>query len=114
MQAKNLLTTSEDQGVKGWPSRLLRCPAKVGPAPTAHGPWTPAGGNAPRRADDMLAKIMYYDQMYLAQDCKEESPRQNSSTPVTMTRGSAQLPEVPMEKGLAFRMGLEVPGVEPF
>ena len=49
-----------------------------------------------------------------AQDCKEESPRQNGSTPVTMTRGSAQLPEVPMEKGLAFRMGLQVPGVEPF
>lgn len=107
MQAKNLLTTRENQGVKGRPSRLLRYPAKVGPAPTAHGPWTPAGGDAPQRADDMLAEAT-------AQDCKEESPRQNGSTPVTMTRGSAQLPEVPMEKGLAFRMGLEVPGVEPF
>lgn len=91
--------------MKRRPFRLLS--VLVGPAPTAHGARTTAGGDAPRSADNMLAEAT-------AQDCKEESPRQNSSMPVTMMRGSAQLLEAPMEKGLAFRMELEVPGVKPF
>lgn len=80
MQAKNLSTNQAGPGCEG----TALPPAKVSR-------WdlllrstvqTPAGGNAPWRADKTLAEAT-------AQDCKEESLRQNGSTPVTMMRGSA-------------------------